>query len=354
MDEYTTESIVSLDSIAAVRKRPGMYVGDTSNGDGLHRILWELVDEALDEHVVGAAARVSVAIEDDCVVVSDDGRGLPVGRMPDSDTSALEVIFTTLSAWHRMGGRQVDFERRSLFGMGYTVVNALSRALEVETHSDGRGYRMAFERGRPTTGLVDLGETSRVGTRVRIIPDFDLFEPVPWDHPRIRRRLWDLACLTPGVAVVLNGEVFRAPQGLAAWVNAHREVESERPTVHLYGNHEGVRVEVALRWVEENGSQMAWANRHATPYGTHIHGFWTGVRDVFAPEMTPQTARELLSPRLVAAVHVTLDDPRFATQTLQRLDTPEAATAVAHVLRNQLPSAFGTHAALVERRRIGV
>lgn len=315
MGEYTVEGIVLLDSISVVRKRPAMYVGDTSNGEGLHRLLWELVDEAVNEHVNGAASRIAIALEDEWVTVDDDGRGL----------AAVEESFTCLSAWHRT----------SVVGMGYTVVNALSRVLEVETHRDGRRYRMAFECGRPTTGLVDLGKTSRVGTRVRFTPDFDLFERRPWNLEQIRQRLWELACLTPGLAIVCNGEALRAPQGLAAWVNALRDLDSARPTMHVHGEHDGIRVEVALH-LEGTGRHMGWANRHATPDGTHIDGFWTGVRDVFAPEMTRESARELFGPRVTAAVHVTLDEPRFATQTLERLDSPEAATAVAHVMRTHL------------------
>jgi len=344
LDEYTAESIVLLDSIAAIRKRPGMYVGDTLDGSGLHRMLWQLLNVCVLEHLVGAATFVSVTVEDETVVVSHNGRGLPVTPIPGHDVSALEAIFTWLSAWKPETG-QVTLVNLSLLGTGFVVVNALSRSLEVETHTEGRRVRLAFERGRPTADLVDHGETSRTGSRIRFTPDFDLFERLPWDIAQIRERLWDLACLTPGLAFICNGEVLEAPGGLATWVG--------QPAVHLTGEHDGVHVEIALRPTETEGRQMGWANRHPTPRGAHIQGLWLGLRDVLAADIAPESIRELLGPGLLAGVHVTLEEPQFATQTLERLDTPQAATAVAHVLRTQLPDVCNQHEQLeqmLERR----
>ena len=228
----------------------------------------------------------------------------------------------------------------SLHGVGCVVASALSERLEVETTRAGRRYRMAFERGRTVGALTDLGATDRMGTRIRFEPDSEVFDPLHWDLPLIRERLFDLACLNPGLAVVLNGETMRAPDGLAQWVRKHSNAPAIHPTIHLRGEHEGIRVEIALRWVDGSGGVTAWASHFRTQRGSHVRGFWAGLTEVLAPALSAEVAREYLEPGLVAAIHADIEDPRFGDPTRDRLETPEAATAIMHVLRTQLPEAL--------------
>ena len=334
MDEYTAESIVLLDSIAAVRKRPGMYVGDTSDGAGLRVLLWELLGNCVDEHLAGRASKARVIIEDRFVTVEDDGPGIPVEPVRGGE-SALEHVFTKLRA---SGGNKHPHVHigESLLGLGCVIANALSRTLEVETTRDGRRYRMAFERGRPVVGVTDLGPTERVGTWIRFEPDSEIFGTLRWDLPLVRERMFDVACLNPGLLLDFNGEALHAPEGLAHWVRMHSSDPTVDP-IHLRGEHDGIRVEVALQWVDGDGVIMAWASHFRTLEGSHVRGFWEGLAEVLAPGLTVEAARERLEPGLVAAFHADIEDPRFGSPTRDRLDTPEAATAVTHVLRSQLP-----------------
>ena len=349
MNEYTTESIVLLDGIAAIRKRPGMYVGDTSDGTGMRQVLWELVGNGVDEHLAGRASRVRISIEDRVVTVEDDGPGIPIDAVPGTGKTALEIVFSELRA---SGGDKHPHVHigESLRGLGCVIANALSKSLEVETIRAGRRYRMTFARGRALTSLVDLGETDRVGTRVRFEPDPQIFPAVHWDLPMIHERLWDVACLNPALALVLNGESMRAPEGLVSWIRARSSAPPLHPTIHLHGEHEGIAVEVAMHWVDGDGIITAWASQFRTMEGSHVRGFWAGLHEALAPELSPEAARECLQPGLVAAIHADIEDPRYGSPTRDRLETPEAATAVTDLLRTGLRELPPAVAALIRRR----
>lgn len=353
MADYSADSIQLLEGVEAIRRRPGMYVGDTRDGGGLRVLLWEVVGNCVDEHLAGRATGVRVNIEDQLVTVEDDGPGIPIDVVPDRGKTAIEIIFTELRASSGPKHPHVHIGE-SLRGLGCIVASALSKRLEVETTRDGRRYRMVFERGRVVGELADLGETDRIGTWIRFEPDPEIFESVHWDLPLIRDRLFDLACLDAGLVVVLNGETMQAPDGLAHWVRTHSGAPAIDP-IHLRGEHDGIRVEIAMRWIDGEGVIAAWASHFRTLEGSHVHGFWEGLAEVLTPGLMIEAAREHLEPGLVAAFHADIEDPRFGSPTRSRLDTPEAATAVTHVLRSQLPAAYGSHPALLElSAKIGV
>lgn len=334
MTEYSADSIQILDGVEAVRTRPGMYVGNTEHG-GLLELLWGVVGNAIDQHLIGRASTVRVSIEDSVVTVDDDGVGIAVELV--RGVPAIQTVFSTL----RCGGRHdrgVVGVGASIGGAGLAVVSALSDRLEVQTTRAGRRHRQAYTRGRPTTAVEDLGPAERVGTRVRFTPDPVIFAWTQWDLTSVRRRLWELACLTPGLALVFNGETLRAPDGLAAWVRAR----AGRPwlqtsLIALDAKRDGVRTELALTWTGGAGVVSGWANRRCTEAGSHIDGFWSGLAWALAPGVSAEAAREVLAPGLVAAVQVELPEPTFRGATRGRLEAAEAAADVARLLVNELP-----------------
>jgi DNA gyrase subunit B len=302
-----------------IRLRPGMYAGDTQDGSGMHQLLWQVVGRALDQHLHGGAARLDVRIDGDRVTVEDDGAGEP--------PTALASRFHSTHASERF------------HGAGLVYVPPLSERFEVHAVRDGRRHRADFERGELVgDAWRDEGQTTTGdGTRVSFEPDFGLFTRRAWDVDTIRERLLRLAATTPRLAIRLQGDRLAMPDGLADLVRQRARVH-EAP-LRVLANHAGVGVEVALAWTTDPAAPMVdgFAHHVPAPCGTHVDGFWRGLRRLLpAPAVSTAAYRTAIGAGLVAAVHVDLTQPRFITATRDCLDNPEARTAVAHVVARHL------------------
>jgi DNA gyrase subunit B len=313
MAEYDQSAIKVLKGFEAVRMRPGMYIGDTDTGAGMHHMLWEVVGNCIDEHLRGGASVVSISIDGDFVTVEDDGRGIPVGpARPGADTSIAEMVMTSLSvAGTRFGESPHVHLSSSLHGVGVAVVNALSSRFEVDIWRAGHHYQLAYEMGEPKQRLRELGGCQRSGTRISF-----------------------------------QDEEIHCTNGLADHV-AHltrNERGEPRPPLHWTGEHDKVRVEVALQWTDAADVRLSgFVSQARTREGTHLAGFWDGVRRALeqtdAARIRGIHRRELceaLGPGLVAVVHAALYDPVFGNPTKDRLDSPEARVAVSKIVGDGL------------------
>lgn len=337
---YDMRSIEVLEGLEPVRRRPGMYVGDTHDGSGLHHLLWERVGNVIDLHLARRAAHLRVDLGGGWVEVEDDGPGFPIGVHPRSGKSAVEVIMTTLycgAAW--------DDDRTGyysgLLGVGLAVVNALSEELEIETRREGRLYRQCYRRSLPLGPLEDAGPSARTGTRLRFRPDPTIFSRTDLDASLVRERLHELAYLNPALTVHFGGEGFRERLGLQGWIASlarARGAGREHPVVTVAGEHEDVQVEVALTWAGRGPAVVhSFVCQNRTREGAHLKGLRAGLRQgLFDPGIRPGVARELLADGLLAAIHVGLHHPRFDAPTRDRLRSPEAHRAVRILVRDRL------------------
>ncbi|HKO93018.1 MAG TPA: ATP-binding protein [Polyangiaceae bacterium] len=363
MSSYDASQITVLEGLEAVRRRPGMYVGDLHDGSGLHHMLWEVLGNAIDEHLGGHASKVLVSIKGDEVVVDDNGRGVSVERLPNG-SSILERILTTLCGSGTRDGHHPHVHiGTSLYGVGLAAVNALCVELEVETHYRGRRHRISCERGRVVGAASDLGPTRRQGTRVRFRPDPTIFSSTGFDLAHVRKRLYDLACLNPALELHFQHdelEVLHAPGGLVDLVRGEVMDENAYPyrPLRLLGAHDNVLVEVALQWLPEGRPrEHGFVSQFRAPEGSHVRGLWKGLCAAWSSarphdRIARPVMRELLGQGLVAAVHVGLYDARFDSPTRSRLDSPEAERAVCTLVHRGLESFFraaGAGTPLVQR-----
>ncbi|MEX0705137.1 MAG: ATP-binding protein, partial [Nitriliruptoraceae bacterium] len=347
---YSAQSISVLKGLEGVRRRPAMYIGST-DARGLHHLVWEVVDNAVDEHLAGHARRIAVRLLDDggCQV-SDDGRGIPVDDHPTEGLPAVEVALTTLHA----GGK---FDQQSyavsggLHGVGVSVVNALSRRTEVEVSRDGARYTIAFERGARVDDLAQTGPSKKTGTTVRFWPDADVFETVELDHDTVLQRLRETALLNPGLEILLADDrdgrsvTLRFANGLVDFVSellsGHDAIVEPivvRDERELDGH--AVALDVAFTWTDafHDDRMRSYVNIVRTSDGgTHVEGFRRAVtatlnrfgRESGAllkkdPNLTGDDVRE----GLVAVVSLKLPDPQFEGQTKGRLGSTLARTYV--------------------------
>jgi DNA gyrase subunit B len=360
VDAIAPGEIVVLEGLEAVRRRPGMFVGDVRDGSGLHHLLWECVGNAVDEHLAGYAKRLRVSIRDREVTLEDDGRGIPVEPHTALGKSVLEAIFTEMHAGPtRFGHHPHVHVGWSYDGVGLAAVNALCARMEVEVRREGRRHRQAFERGRPVGPLETLGPCERSGIRLRFTPDGEIFGDSRFDRTAVRQRLRELACLNPDLTIRFDDEVFWAGDGLADFVRAvapgRRWIRPE--PVAIRGKSRDIGVECALLWCDGGSTQVSgFVCQHRVDEGSHVTGFWQALyrafsglapdrmRGVFSPAF-----REVVGPGLEAAVHVTLYDPRFAGPTRENFTNPEARRAVVQVMTRPLLDALRGDGALRER-----
>jgi DNA gyrase subunit B len=340
MADHEPSSFPVLKGLEAIRRRPSLYIGDTSDGSGLYHLLASVIDDAVDEHVCGTASYVSVHIDGDTVTVEDDGRGIPI--------DIVEVVFTTIShAFARdWRGRPLRPLAGSCCAPELAPVTALSARLEVQVCRDGRLHRAVFERGELVGALRDEGPTTRQGTRIRITPDFTIFARQAWDVARLRERVRELAALNPRLEVRFQEESFVAPCGI---VDHARHLAGERRWLHaeplrVRGQHADMEVDVALAWTGGKDTRViGFVCQSAVAQGTHIEGFWQGVQRALA-NVAPgeignvpiSAVREVMGPGLAAVIHVAMRYPRFANWSLARLMNPEVKAAVAEVLAESL------------------
>ena len=356
--EYGADEIQILEGLEAVRKRPGMYIGSTSSR-GLHHLVYEIVDNAVDEALAGFCDTIHVTINpDNSVTVTDNGRGIPVGINHKSGLPAVEVVFTVLHAGGKFGGGGYKVSG-GLHGVGASVVNALSVWLEVEICHEGKVYRQRYERGKVAKKLEVIGECEpgKTGTKVTFLPDGEIFETTIFDYSILQQRFREMAFLTKGLKIVLRDErpqepiekTFHYEGGIKEFVEY-----LNRSTTPLYeqiiyceGIVNNVSVEVAMQHNDSyNENSYGFVNNSTTPEGgTHIVGFRNALTKTFndyarknkllkdnEPNLTGEDIRE----GLTAIISVKIEDPQFEGQTKQKLGNSEARGAVDNVVSEQL------------------
>ena len=354
--EYGADQIQILEGLEAVRKRPGMYIGSTSS-KGLHHLVYEIVDNAVDEALAGFCNTVEVYInEDNSITVRDNGRGIPVGINKKKRIPAVEVVFTILHAGGKFGGGGYKVSG-GLHGVGASVVNALSTWLEVDIFHEGKIYRQRYERGKVMYPLKVVGDTDRRGTEVRFLPDPTIFEETVFDFAVLKQRLREMAFLTKDLKIVLTDRrpeekvsmTFHYEGGIREYVeylNKSKEVLYSE-VIYCEGKKGDVFVEVALQHNDSyNEGVYSFVNNITTPEGgTHLAGFRSALTKTFndyarknkllkdnEQNLTGDDIRE----GLVAIVSIKIPEPQFEGQTKQKLGNSEARGAVDSVVSEQL------------------
>ncbi len=355
--EYGADQIQILEGLEAVRKRPGMYIGSTSVR-GLHHLVYEIVDNAVDEALAGFCTEIQVVInKGNSITVIDNGRGIPVGINHKSGLPAVEVVFTILHAGGKFGGGGYKVSG-GLHGVGASVVNALSTWLEVRICHEGKVYQQRYERGKVCYPLKVIGECplEKTGTQVDFQPDPEIFEETEYDFNTLKHRLREMAFLTRGIRIVLRDDreeepvqkVFHYEGGIKEFVSyLNRGKTPLYPEiVYCEGNRDGVSVEVALQHNDGyNEGVYSFVNNITTPEGgTHLTGFRNALTKTFntyakANKLIKETdslSGEDIREGLTAIVSVKLEEPQFEGQTKQKLGNSEARGAVDNLVTEQL------------------
>lgn len=355
--KYDASQIQVLEGLEAVRKRPGMYIGSTGVS-GLHHLVYEIVDNSIDEAMQGFCKNINVFIhEDNSITVIDDGRGIPVGMHPKMNKPAVEVVYTVLHAGGKFGGGSYKVSG-GLHGVGASVVNALSEWLEVEVKSDGKLYRQRYERGKTATPLEIIGTSKGTGTKVTFKPDYQMFEVLEYDYDTIAQRLRELAFLNKGIKITLKDErsgkedIFHYEGGLKEFVkylNRNKEVIHPEP-VYIEGIKEDTVVEIAMQYNDGyNEGIFSFANNIDTPEGgTHVIGYKTaltrvindyGKRYGFLKDNDKNLSGEDTREGLTCVISVKIPNPQFEGQTKQKLGNTEVRSIVDNVVGDKF-SAF--------------
>ncbi len=357
-NEYGADQIQILEGLEAVRKRPGMYIGSTSLR-GLHHLVYEIVDNSVDEALAGFCKEIHVTVnQDNSVTVVDDGRGIPVGINHKAGIPAVEVVFTVLHAGGKFGGGGYKVSG-GLHGVGASVVNALSDWLEVDIYHEGKVYHQRYEKGQVCNKLKVIGDCDpeKTGTRIQFKPDGTIFEDTVFEYDTLKTRLRETAFLTKGLKIVLSDDrrgqeqekKFHYEGGIKEFVtylNRSKEFLYEQ-IMYFEGTKNGVYVEVALQHNDSyNESVYTFVNNINTPEGgTHLVGFRNALTKTFndyarsnklLKDSEPNLSGEDIREGLTAIVSVKIEDPQFEGQTKQKLGNSEARGAVDSVVSEQL------------------
>ena len=356
--EYGADQIQILEGLEAVRKRPGMYIGSTSTR-GLHHLVYEIVDNSVDEALAGYCKNIDVTINpDNSITVIDDGRGIPVGINHKSGLPAVEVVFTVLHAGGKFGGGGYKVSG-GLHGVGASVVNALSNWLEVRVYHDGKVYFQRYERGKTMNKLevIDTCPIEKTGTEVRFLPDDTMFEETVYDYDVLKTRLRETAFLTKGLRIVLRDlrtdpvveKAFHYEGGIKEFVSYLNKSKTALypDIIYCEGERDGVLVEVAMQHNDSyQENTYGFVNNITTPEGgTHIVGFRNALTKTFneyarankllkdsEPNLTGEDIRE----GMTAIVSIKIEEPQFEGQTKQKLGNSEARGAVDNIVSTQL------------------
>ncbi|MGT2771771.1 DNA topoisomerase (ATP-hydrolyzing) subunit B [Streptococcus marimammalium] len=343
-NEYDASQIQVLEGLEAVRMRPGMYIGSTSK-EGLHHLVWEIVDNSIDEALAGFAKQIKVFIEpDNSITVSDDGRGIPVGIQEKTGRPAVETVFTVLHAGGKFGGGGYKVSG-GLHGVGSSVVNALSSQLDVKVYKNGKIYYQEYQRGQVVADLKIIGETDLSGTTVHFIPDAEIFtETIEFDFNKLAKRIQELAFLNRGLRIAITDKRENNPNdlefyyegGIASYVefiNTDKQVIFETP-IYTEGEMDGIAVEVAMQYTTGyHENVMSFANNiHTHEGGTHEQGFRTALTRVINDyakknkilkdnddNLTGDDVRE----GLTAVISIKHPNPQFEGQTKTKLGNSE-------------------------------
>ena len=357
--EYGADQIQILEGLEAVRKRPGMYIGSTSVR-GLHHLVYEIVDNSVDEALAGYCTHIIVTInKDNSITVEDDGRGIPVGINHKAGIPAVEVVFTVLHAGGKFGGGGYKVSG-GLHGVGASVVNALSNWLEVQIFHDGKIYKQRYERGHTMYPLKEVGkcDINKTGTTVTFSPDGSIFEETVYDFDTLKQRLRETAFLTKNLRITLRDErpeeepiekVFHYEGGIKEFVTyLNKSKEALYPEViYCEGEKNGVLVEVAMQHNDAyNEATYSFVNNIITPEGgTHLAGFRNALTKTFneyarankiLKDSEPALSGDDIREGLTAIVSIKIEEPQFEGQTKQKLGNSEARGAVDSVVSEQL------------------
>jgi DNA gyrase subunit B len=354
-NNYTAKDITVLEGLEPVRKRPGMYIGGVGAA-GLHHLVWEILDNAVDEAMNGYASNITVTLHKDgsSITISDDGRGIPIDKHPKTKKSALDVIFTMLHA----GGKfeQGNYKTAGgLHGVGASVVNALSKELRATVKRDGAQWEMAFRQGKPTTALKKIGPARGTGTSVYFHPDPLVFPKIEFDPQTIRERLEVVSYIHKGVRVVFENEVegarevFQHQEGLQDYLRkivAERGAKPAHDAAFVLDRESGPRLDLVLQWTEATDEHVrSYVNGIPTGSGgTHENGLRAGlgkaVRNYIdthnlSPKGVTLTAEDIRE-GLVGVLSIFIEEPQFQGQTKDRLNNPEVLSAVDSAVRPAL------------------
>ena len=350
---YDAKDIRILEGLEAVRKRPAMYIGSTG-APGLHHLVYEVVDNSIDEALAGFCDEIGVTVHiDNSVTVTDNGRGIPVDQH-ESGKAAAEVVLTVLHAGGKFDNKSYKVSG-GLHGVGVSVVNALSESLDVEIWRDGQVYRQRYERGEPRSALEVIGTTKRRGTKVTFKPDAEVFETIEYSFDTLAHRLRELAFLNGGVRITLDDErsgkshAFRYEGGIRSFVefiNKNKTVVNAAP-IYMRGDREGIDAEIALQWNDGYADTVySFANNINTQEGgTHLSGFRSALtrtvnayanRNNLAPDLKESISGEDIREGLVAVVSVKVPHPQFEGQTKTKLGNTEVQGIVAAIVNDHL------------------
>ena len=360
-ENYGADKIKVLKGLEAVRKRPGMYIGDTDDGSGLHHLVFELVDNSVDEALAGFCSEIKLTVgSDGSITVEDNGRGIPVDYHEEGGASAAEVIMTVLHA----GGK---FDENSykisggLHGVGLSVVNALSDSLLLEIFRDGNAYRQGYSKGKPITDLENVGSSKKPsGTRIKFYPDKEIFSDVSFDSAVLVKRCQELAYLNAGIKILVLDEalgkesVFHYEGGLTSFVNGLNSSKQTMSGVLFFEEQirDSFYINVALQWV--NGySELVKCYTNNIPQsdgGTHLTGFRGGLTRAINAQIEESLSLKLeerksiigddMREGLTAVILVKMHDPKFSSQTKEKLVSSEVKSALENILHQKLREFF--------------
>ena len=360
---YDASSITVLEGLEAVRKRPGMYIGSVST-KGLNHLIYEIVDNAVDEHLAGYCDRIKVTLEaDGSATIDDNGRGIPVG-MHEKGVSAERLVFTTLHA----GGKFDDSAYKTsggLHGVGSSVVNALSAYLTVQVRNGGFIYEDRYERGNPVVELQDgllpvIGKSRETGTKVNFLPDDTIFDKTRFKEDEVKSRLHETAYLNPALTIIYEDKrkaeteyiEYHESEGIVGFIrDMNKTKESIHDVIYFSGESEGISVEVAFQYVNEfHENVLGFCNNiYNAEGGTHLTGFktiFTNVINTYARELNILKEKDVnftgadVRNGMTAVVSIKHPDPRFEGQTKTKLDNQDAAKVVSKVTGDEIVHYF--------------